>query len=94
MTEACVLTKNEHLVSIFSQIHTSKEKNFTSINDITFAVMERSAALFHKVTFVMDRGYDDNKIFLKLDALKQDYIICLTAKRKLLFMGNGSLKRN
>ena len=34
VTEACVLTKSGHPVSIFSQIHSSKEKNFTSINDI------------------------------------------------------------
>lgn len=41
--------------------------------------------MFGKATFVMDRGYDDNKMFLKLDELKQDYVIRLTAKRKLLF---------
>ncbi|MBD5530359.1 MAG: transposase [Lachnospiraceae bacterium] len=35
----------------------------------------------------MDRGYDDNKMFLKLDELKQDYVIRLTAKRKLFFHG-------
>ena len=87
VTEACVLTKNNHPVSFFSQIHSSKEKNFTSINDITFSAMERGAALFRKATFVMDRGYDDNKMFLKLDALKQDYVIRLTAKRKLYFHG-------
>ncbi len=33
----------------------------------------------------MDRGYDDNKIFLKLDELEQDYVIRLTTKRKLLY---------
>ena len=33
----------------------------------------------------MDRGYDDNKMFLKLDSMGQDYIIRLTAKRKLLY---------
>ncbi len=33
----------------------------------------------------MDRGYDDNKMFLKLDELSQDYVIRLTAKRKLLY---------
>ena len=33
----------------------------------------------------MDRGYDDNKMFLKLDGLEQDYVICLTSKRKLLY---------
>ena len=33
----------------------------------------------------MDRGYDDNKMFLKLDSMDQDYVIRLTAKRKLLY---------
>ena len=46
--------------------------------------MERGAALFHKATFAMDRGYDDNKMFLKLDELKQDYVIQLKSNRKLL----------
>lgn len=87
VTEACVLTASHHPVSIFSRIHSSREKNFTSINDITFAAMERGAALFGKATFVMDRGYDDNRMFLKLDELKQDYVIRLTAKRKLYFHG-------
>ena len=87
VTEACVLTDSNHPVSIFSRLHSSKEKNFTSVNDITFSAMERGAALFRKATFVMDRGYDDNKMFLKLDELGQDYVIRLTAKRKLFFHG-------
>ena len=87
VTEACVLTGNGYPVSIFSQIHSSKEKNFTSTNDITFAAMERGAALFGKATFALDRGYDDNKMFLKLDKLNQDYVIRLTAKRKVFFHG-------
>ncbi len=87
VTEACVLTGNGHPVSIFSEIHSSAEKKFTSINDVTFAAMERGASLFGKATFAMDRGYDDNKMFLKLDELKQDYVIRFTAKRKLYFHG-------
>ena len=87
VTEACVLTASNHPVSIFSEIHSSKEKNFTSINDITFKAMERGASLFGKATFAMDRGYDDNKMFLKLDELGQDYVIRLTAKRRLYFRG-------
>jgi len=75
VTEAGVLTTDNHLVSIFSQIHSSKDKNFTFINNITFSTMERAAALLAKITFVMDKGYDNNKMFLKLDELKQDYII-------------------
>lgn len=85
VTEATVLTAGNHQVSIFSEIHSSKEKNFTSINDVTFSAMERASALFGKAAFVMDRGYDDNKMFLKLDSMGQDYIIRLTAKRKLLY---------
>ena len=85
VTEACVMTKSNHPVSIYSKIHSSKEKNFTSVNSITFDAMERGKAMFGKATFVMDRGYDDNKMFLKLDELNQDYVIRLTAKRKLFF---------
>jgi hypothetical protein len=85
VTEACVMTKSNHPVSIYSKIHSSKEKTFTSVNSVTFEAMERGKAMFGKATFVMDRGYDDNKMFLKLDVLNQDYVIRLTAKRKLLF---------
>lgn len=85
VTEATVLTNNHHPVRIFSEIHSSCEKNFTSINDVTFSAMERGCALFGKATFVMDRGYDDNKMFLKLDSMEQDYVIRLTAKRMLLY---------
>lgn len=87
VTEACALAENAHPISIFSEIHSSKEKSFTSVNDITFRAMKRGAALFGKATFVMDRGYDDNKMFLKPHDLKQDYVIRLTAKRKLFFHG-------
>ena len=85
VTEACVLTDSNHPVSIFSKIHSSKEKNFTSANDVTFSAIERGAALFGKATFVMDRGYDDNKMFLKLDELEQDYVIRLKSNRKLFY---------
>ncbi|MDW2796758.1 transposase [Clostridium boliviensis] len=85
VTEACVMTNSNQPVSIYSKIHSLNEKTFISTNNVTFDAMERAKAMFGKATFVMDRGYDDNKMFLKLDELKQDYVIRLTAKRKLLF---------
>jgi hypothetical protein len=85
VTEACVLTTSNHPVSIFSRIHSSSEKGYKSANAITFDAMEQGAALFGKATFAMDRGYDDNKMFLKLDELKQDYVIRLKSNRKLLY---------
>lgn len=45
--------------------------------------MERGAALLGKAIFALDRAYDDNKMFLKLDALKQDYVIRVESNRKL-----------
>lgn len=85
ITEACVLTKNKHPISIFSKIYSSKEADFTSANSITFAAMEHSSSLFDNATFVMDRAYDDNKMFLKMYELNKDFVIRLTAKRKLLY---------
>ena len=85
VTEAVVLTGNGHPASIFSEIHSSQEKGFSSINTVTFSAMNQAASLFGKATFVMDRGYDDNKMFLKLDSMGQDYVIRLTAKRKLFY---------
>lgn len=63
VTEACVLTGNNHPVSIFSRIHSSAEKDYKSANTITFDAIEQGTALFGKATFAMDRGYDDNKMF-------------------------------
>ena len=85
VTEACVLTGSNHPVSIFSKIHSSSEKDYKSANTITFQAMEQGAALFGKATFAMDRGYDDNKMFLKLDEPGQDYVIRLKSNRKLLY---------
>lgn len=85
VTEACVLTTNNHPVSIFSRIHSSAEKDYKSTNTITFDAIKQGVALFSKATFCMDRGYDDNKMFLKLDELKQNYVIRLKSNRKLLY---------
>ena len=85
VTEACVLIRSDHPVSIFSRIHSSSEKDYKSVNAVTFQAMEQGAALFGKATFAMDRGYDDNKMFLKLDGLGQDHVIRLKSNRKLLY---------
>ena len=85
VTEACALTSSNHPVSIFSKIHSSTEKNFTSINNITFDAIDRGIALFGKATFAMDRGYDDNKMFNKFFETGQHFVIRLTAKRKVFY---------
>lgn len=77
VTEATILTNNKHPISIFSEIHSAQEKIFTSINDVAFSAMER--------------GYDDNKMFLKLHSMGQDFVICQTAKCKLLYHNKWTL---
>lgn len=72
-------------VYFISKIHSSSQKDYKSANAITFQAMEQGAALFGKATFAMDRGYDDNKMFQKMDELKQDYVIRLKSNRKLLY---------
>ena len=85
VTEACVMTGNQQPISLFSRIHSSNEKSFTSVNDITFAAIDRAVTLFKKCTFAMDRGYDDNKIFLKLMDEQQDFVIRIRKSRKLYY---------
>lgn len=85
VTEACALTAGNHPVSIFSKVHSSVQKDYKSANTITFDAREQGATLFGKATFCMEHGYDDNKIFLKLDTLNQDYVIRLKSNRKLLY---------
>lgn len=85
VTEACVITASDHPVSIFSKIHSSTEKNFTSVNNITFDAIDRGISLFGTATFAMDRGYDDNKIFNKLFSSDQYFVIRLTSKRKAFY---------
>ena len=74
-SRSCLLT------DISDQLHETTRK----VNTVTFDAIKQAAALFGKATFVMDRGYDDNKIFLMLDHLKQDYVIRLKSNRKLLY---------
>ena len=85
VTEACVMTGNHQPISLFSRIYPSSEKCFTSVNNITFAAIDRAVALFQNCTFSMDRGYDDNKIFLKLLDEGQDFVIRIKKNRKLFY---------
>ena len=91
VTEACAMTSSQQPISIFSELHSSKEKEFTSINDITFAAIDRAIALFKHCTFAMDRGYDDNKLFLKLLDAEQDFVIRIRKNGKLYYQNRWFL---
>ena len=46
---------SNHPASIYSRIHSSYEKGFTSVNHITFEAIDRSVKLLKNSTFVIDR---------------------------------------
>ena len=91
VTEACAMTSARQPVSIFSEMHSSREKEYSSINDISYAAIDRAIVLFKHCTFSMDRGYDDNKLFLKLLDAGQDFVIRIRKSRKLYYQNRWFL---
>lgn len=89
VTEATVLTKSCHPVSVFSDVWSTESPQFTSGGQFSYtknAVLACTAKLGH-VTFAMDRGYDDNDVFRLLDGLNQNYVIRLKLNRKVRVHG-------
>ena len=89
VTEATVMTKSSHPVSIFSEVWSTESAEFTSGGHYEYtkkAVKACCAKLGH-ATFVMDRGYDDNDVFKLLDGLEQKYVIRLKLNRKIRVNG-------
>lgn len=89
VTEVTALTRNgNHPISLFSKIHSSREKNYVSANDVTFDALKKSSLLAGKnATFVFDRGYDMNKLFSFCYTNELQFIIRLTSKRLLFYKG-------
>jgi len=58
--------------------NSQRNKSFLQYHTVTFATMQRTANLFGKTTFVMVMDYDDNKMFLKLDQMKNQNLLMLS----------------
>ena len=89
VTEVTALTRNScHPISLFSRIHSSKEKDYISANKITFDALKKASLLAGKnATFVFDRGYDMNKLFTFCYDNDLQFILRLTSKRLLFYKG-------
>lgn len=89
VTELVGITANKKQpVSLFSHLHSSKEKGYKSTNEVLFQGLNQVICqLPGKATFVFDRGYDMNALFDFMYKKEQDFIIRLTEKRKLLWKG-------
>lgn len=89
VTEMVGLTaKKKQPVSLFSHIHSSREKDYKSTNDVLFQGLDQVIDLLPgKATFVFDRYYDMNKLFAYMYKRGQDFVVRLTEKRKLFWKG-------
>ena len=89
VTEITALTKgSQHPVSLYSNIHSSRSKDFKSVNDITLSALESVFPLVGKdATFVFDRGYDMNRLFSFFHKADRCFIVRLTEKRVLCYKG-------
>ncbi|MDD4570702.1 MAG: hypothetical protein PHE70_11370 [Tepidanaerobacteraceae bacterium] len=89
VTEVVGLTaRKKQPISLFSHIHSSKEKDYKSTNEVLFRGLKQViSALETKATFVFDRGYDMNGLFHFMYQQKQDFIVRLKENRKLFWKG-------
>lgn len=88
VTEVVTLSQRTHQpVSLFSNVHSSREKDYVSANDITFKALDRVFPLYPTSTYVFDRGYDMNHLFTFMYKNKKDFVIRLTEKRNLYHKG-------
>lgn len=87
-TEIIGLTQiNRQPISVYSQIHSSKSKEYISANNETFKGLDTVIDILDKRdikgTFVNDRGYDNNEIFKYYFKRHQSFIIRLKENRKI-----------
>ena len=89
VTEATALTSSGHPVSVFSEVWSTESLTFISGGEFAYTkkVIQSCTDNLGHVTFVMDRGYDDNDVFRLLDRLGQEYVIRLKLNRKVRVNG-------
>lgn len=85
-TEIIGLTENNRQpISVYSQIHSSKSKEYVSANDETFKALDTVIDILDERgltgIFVNDRGYDNNEIFKYYFKRQQKFIIRLKENR-------------
>lgn len=84
--EAIVLGKRERQpISVYSQIYSTKSDSFESQKTYTFKSIDTVREVLKRtVTFVADRGYDDDKIYNYIEEKGDKFVIRLK-DRNLLF---------
>lgn len=88
VTEITALSRNTRQpVSLYSHIHSSREENYISANEITFQALEEAFRHLPLATYVFDRYYDMNKLFTFMHKHDKQFIVRITERRKLFIKG-------
>lgn len=95
VTEVVALSENEKQpISLYSRIHSSVEKNYSSMNTVTYEGLDTAVkAIGGKGTFVFDRGYDMNNLYKWAYKNNQNFIVRISKRRKIFHKGKW-LKSN
>ncbi len=83
MIEVAGLTKKEKLpIPVYTRLFSAQEEGFVSVNDEYFKAIEYLGKKYDKKgIYALDRGFDDQKYFMKFMELELDFVIRMTKKR-------------
>lgn len=81
--------KTKHPMCLFTKIHSSAERDYLSLNDVTNGALRAICAKLKpwSATFAFDRGYDDGKLMRLMLSLSQHFVIRMRHDRWLRFKG-------
>ena len=81
--------KTKHPMCLFTKIHSSAERDYLSLNNVTNAALRAICAKLRPwtATFAFDRGYDDAKLMRLMLSLSQHFVIRMQHDRWLCFKG-------
>jgi hypothetical protein len=87
-SEAAALSSEKNPISLYGKVYSQREEGFVSSPEETFKAIDASIkAINGRATFVLDRGYDNQRIFNYIDEKGHDFIIRMSENRNYLIDG-------
>lgn len=94
MVEVAALTRNEKLpIPIYSNLYSSKDKDFISENDECLRALRYIKNQFGNMgVYALDRGFDDEKYFKYFSDNNLSFVIRMTVKRNVTVCKSGKTR--
>jgi len=78
-------SKNKLPISVYSEIYSSEEECFVSVNEECFKAIDKVQETFGKIgTYALDRGFDDVKYIEYFNSNKLDFVIRMKTNRNVI----------